>query len=187
MPSIAYYISDHDYGHAARSIAAIRSILDNTDSVKIMVKTARPLGFVQRSLCDSRVQFDAHQNDVGFQVRPASFRVDTETTTHAIRHWVAGWTCWFEEELAYWQGQKPALIISDIAPQPFQLARRLGVQSIAISNFTWHEMYAGILDPLPELEQIRATYGLADSALVPQIGGLLPFRRCREIGWLVLR
>ena len=38
MIRIAYYISDHGFGHATRSIAIIRYLIDNLPEIKVFIK-----------------------------------------------------------------------------------------------------------------------------------------------------
>lgn len=59
------------------------------------------------------------------------------------------------------------LIISDIVPFAFQIANTAGIQSLAIANFTWRDIYRPHLSPifLPYFEELTAQYHLATKAL----------------------
>lgn len=43
MPTIAYFISDHGLGHAARSVAIIPSLLDCDLEISVNIHTSKPL------------------------------------------------------------------------------------------------------------------------------------------------
>ena len=49
MNNIAFYISDHGFGHASRSIAIIRELIKK-DNLKIYIKTSSPLELIKNSL-----------------------------------------------------------------------------------------------------------------------------------------
>ncbi len=91
MTLVAYYVSDHGYGHASRSIAVIRALVAEDPEVEVVVKSARPLSFLESSLGNPRVSFSRLTNDVGLILKPASFHVDTEATRHAANRWVESW------------------------------------------------------------------------------------------------
>lgn len=49
MKTIAYYISDYGFGHASRSIAVIRKLLNHPE-VEIMICHSFALSFIKESL-----------------------------------------------------------------------------------------------------------------------------------------
>jgi len=186
MTLVAYYVSDHGYGHASRSIAVIRALLAEDPGVEVVVKSARPLSFLENSLADPQVTFSRRTNDVGLILKPGSFLVDTEATRHAATRWVESWPQWLEEEKRFWEGhRRPSVVVSDIAPQPFLLATAQGVPAMAVSNFTWREIYQELLGETLLRAKLDAAYQEATSALVPQMGGPLPFSATKEVGWVV--
>jgi len=60
-------------------------------------------------------------------------------------------------------------IVSDIAPFAFEVARYADIPSIAVTNFTWFDIYseycAAFPDFKPYIENIKRQYGLADLLL----------------------
>ncbi|WP_335699289.1 hypothetical protein [Neobacillus drentensis] len=56
MTTIAYYISDYGYGHASRSIAIIRKLLEESE-VKIIVCHSFALSFIKASLNSDSVSY----------------------------------------------------------------------------------------------------------------------------------
>ena len=92
MTTIAYFISDHGFGHASRSVAIIRSLLNCDLDISINLHTSKPLSFVRNSLFSSeyRDRFDFHEmvNDFGFIKEQQSFMIDHEETAHEVHKWV---------------------------------------------------------------------------------------------------
>ena len=66
MPTIAYFIDDHGYGHASRNIAIIRSLLECNLEISIIILTSKPLPFIKQSLHSSdnedRIKFHEFYN-----------------------------------------------------------------------------------------------------------------------------
>lgn len=180
MTSIAYFISDHGFGHASRSIAIIRSLLDCDLDISINLHTSKPLSFVRNSLSSSeyrdRFDFDDMINDFGFINEQQSYMIDHEETAHEVHKWVQSWQkSYLFNKFAYLKTKNIDLVISDISPQPFVLAKKLDIPSIAISNFTWFDIYQNSSYQQDDLDKILLAY--RDASL----GLLLPFNFKNEV------
>ena len=174
MSNIAYFISDHGLGHASRSIAIIRSLLECDLEISIEVHTSRPLSFVRRSFSHHdtihRVTFHEQVNDIGFIGDTSTGKIDFQSTATEVTSWVKDWhSSYIFEEYRYLKSKNIDLIISDIAPQPFLLAKKLDLPSIAISNFTWLDIYQNPAFQLGDLDSIWKAYREAS------LGLMLPF------------
>ena len=55
-----------------------------------------------------------------------------------------------EEEIAFIRQHDINLIVGDVPPLCFEIAARVGVPSVAITNFSWSGIYRGFLHALPE-------------------------------------
>ena len=175
---ICYYVSDHGWGHAARSVAIIRKLLATRDGVEVIVKADYALGFMQSSLKSERVKFDRCNNDFGFVLAEGSLKVDAEKTEELLVEWLSGWDAFIEKEKRFCREHDVALIISDIAPQPFLVANSLEIPGLAISNFTWYGVYRRLFGDTREVAAIREAYEHADLALIlPLAEKNLPFKR----------
>ena len=69
MTAISYFISDFGFGHASRSIAIMRSLLECDLDVTIDIYTSNPLDYVTKAFSSSlfidRLKFNRVQNDGG--------------------------------------------------------------------------------------------------------------------------
>jgi len=175
MVNICFYISDHGYGHASRSIAVIRKILSKLNDVNIFVKTFWPFDFVKESLPQKNVEVLRNKNDIGVALKKNSINIDKEKTKKILNKWVDSWDNYIQKEDKFCKTNNINLILSDIAPQPFIVADKLNIPSIAISNFTWHYIYYNIFGEIPTTEKIKEAYKLANRALV------LPFNEKMDI------
>lgn len=174
MPTIAYFISDHGFGHASRSVAIIRSLLECDPEISVNIHTSRPLAFVQKSFPKTeephQVDFHEQLNDVGFIGDKTTGKIDYQSTAIEVNSWIKHWhSSYLFEEYRCLKSKNFDLIISDIAPQPFLLAKKLDLPSIAISNFTWLDIYQNPVFKLGDLESIWKAYREAS------LGLMLPF------------
>jgi hypothetical protein len=81
---------------------------------------------------------------------------------------------------------RPALLLADIPALAFDIAERLGVPGIAMTNFSWDWIYADYVRDwpayLPVVDDLRQSYGLATLLLrLPMHGDLGAFPRRRDI------
>lgn len=170
---ICYYISDHGYGHAARSIAVIRALLNTFKDIHIFVKAFTAYDFLANSLNDNRVTIIKQRNDVGVINCKFPFDVLFDESLQLIKAWFKSWSEYIKSEVNFCKKIGVSLIITDVAPQPLEVARQLGITSIIISNFTWQNIYGPFFGEQlkNELALMKKTYALADIAFV------LPFEQ----------
>lgn len=179
-PTICVYTSDYGYGHASRDIALIRRVLQDTDA-RICVRAGEAAAFMEQSLPD--VPVFKGENDIGVVMQAAS--VDPGATEERLMAWTRSWDTYIRAEAEFCREQQVDMIISDIAPQPFLVAERLGIPGIALSNFSWHLIYTHLFGKTEATEEIREAYGCAEGALVlPLHEPMEVFRERWETGLL---
>lgn len=163
MVRIAYYVSDHGYGHATRSIALVRALIaEGRGAVVVEVMNHHAHGLLTRALGSERgVKVIDRTTDVGFVCQESRLAFDPGATAIAVNGWISGWKRFVAEEVARLRARPPDLVLSDVAPEPLLVAERLGVPSRVASNFTWVDQYephlrADLIAPL------RGSYALAE-------------------------
>jgi hypothetical protein len=184
MHNICFYVSDHGWGHAARATAIVRHLTRSASNVKVHVRTDAGFELINQCLRSDRVQVTRRRNDFGVRYHPQrQLDVDQQGTHSELKRWVDSWDTYIQEEKRFCRSQEIDLIISDIPPQPFVVARELGIPSVGISSFEWHWVYESMFGPTPEVASIREAYSLADLALLaaPNVPTDV-FNRTREIG-----
>lgn len=129
MSTIAYFISDHGFGHATRSVAIIRSLLECDLVISINFNTSKPpLSSVKKSLITTedsqRVDSHKQSNDLGFISDKDTGKIDYHSTAKEVNSWIPDWySSYLFDEYRYLKTKGVDLIVSDIAPQPFLLAK----------------------------------------------------------------
>lgn len=166
MTNICFYISDYGYGHASRDIAIVRGLVAKLRNIKIYVKTGKPYNFVKQSLKQVNVKVISQENDIGIILKKNSVVVDKKETKKLLKRWSESWDIYIQKEKRFCEKNKIDVIISDISPQPFAVGNELGIPTIAISNFTWYDIYYDMFGKIEEVERIREFYQLATIALI---------------------
>jgi hypothetical protein len=140
---IVYYVSDHGYGHATRSIGLIRALAaESGGAAAIEVVNHHAHALLRRALAPLRgVTVVDRATDVGFVCFEDRLAYDVGRTALAVNGWIAGWKRFVAEEVARLRAHPPQLVLSDVAPEPLLVAEKLGAPSAVASNFTWVDQY----------------------------------------------
>ncbi len=134
---IAYYISSHGYGHAARSLAVLEAL---ANKATLFVKTEIPPSFFQDYLGDC-LQIISQQTDSGCAQKNFS-DIDEETTFQNFQKFMQGHDQTIESEVNWLKQESIDLIISDASSMPIEAAHRANIPSLLITNFTWYDIYS---------------------------------------------
>jgi len=144
MRTIAFYISNHGFGHAARNIQIIRNLLKLDKSLHIIIKTDKAqLDFMRESLNEYGLWITYYQDELelGLVIKGNSISVDKDELQVQLRRYLSTWDKRIEKEKVFLTDHKVDLVVSDIVPWVFGAAEQLSVKSVLISNFTWAEIY----------------------------------------------
>ncbi|MBM3130112.1 MAG: hypothetical protein FJ009_15995 [Chloroflexi bacterium] len=139
--SIAYFISPHGFGHAARAAATMNALAAQDPALHFEIFTRVPRWFFADSL---RAPFTYHSclTDVGLAQADA-LNENIPQTLKRLREFFP-----LDQSLISNLAQrvtrlKCRAVICDIAPLGIAVARAANVPSILIENFTWDWIYAG--------------------------------------------
>jgi uncharacterized protein (TIGR00661 family) len=182
LSSILYYISGHGYGHAVRSGLVIEALKQAAPKVDIHVKTTAPEWlFPPVTHSHGAVDIGVVQND--------SLSMDLAATLRACQRLRQRAPEIVAEELKYISRNKVELILGDIPPLCFVIAKRANIRSVAITNFTWDFIYRAYItqypDFLPLVADMEQSYSQATLALtLPFSSALDVFPRREKIPWI---
>lgn len=162
--SIAYFISPHGFGHAARASAVIEAVRATRPETYFHLFTSVPEWFFRKSL-GAHWRYHPVRCDIGL-VQKTALQEDVEATLDQLR----GFIPFDEAVIDRLAGEVLALgcrmVICDIAPLGLAVASRAGLPSVLIENFTWDWIYAGypsrkdeFLPFIDELERVFHTAG----------------------------
>jgi hypothetical protein len=163
---IAYFVSSHGFGHAARASAVMAAIGQRYPDVTFNIYTQAPAWFFHSSL----TQPFTHNlcfTDVGLVQENSLHENEDATLTELSRFlpFSKDKTNNLVEQLN--SGNSPVqLVLCDISPLGIAVARAAEVPSVLIENFTWDWIYEGYRDQTPGfepyIEQLADIFGKAD-------------------------
>lgn len=140
MPvTIAYFISSHGFGHAARAAAVMQATAAYHPEVQFEVFTTVPSWFFQDSLS---IPFKHHHllTDFGL-AQEAPFQADLGDTLDRLEEFYPISPGRLDEISETIQQLECRLIICDIAPIGLLIAKHIGIPSMLVENFTWDWIY----------------------------------------------
>jgi hypothetical protein len=141
---IAYFVTPHGYGHAARAVAVMEALLRRKPDLHFEVFTRVPVWFFRSGLGGS-FTYHAVTTDVGLAQRTAL----SEDMPETIRR--LGQLMPFDPTLVTTLAEALRrsgcrIVMCDIAPLGIAAARAAGSPCVLVENFTWDWIYAGYLD-----------------------------------------
>ena len=150
MKNIAYFITSHGYGHAARACAVMNE-LSRSGKFSFVIFSKIPLWFFSESLLVSFTYQD-YDTDIGL-VQKDPFNEDLPATLKALRNRFPV----SKEEIIYlsnlFSQLKIDLVICDISPVGLIASKQSSIPSILIENFTWDWIYEPYQESYPEIKK----------------------------------
>lgn len=175
---VLYYLTAHGYGHAVRSCAVCERF---SGDVQLIFRTLISPKFFEEEVKRPFSYFPG-QFDCGCFQRD-SVTVDKKETLKKYMTLAQSNAARLEGEIRWVLQEGIDGIVSDIPPFAFEVARGAGIPSVAVTNFTWYDIYEPYVrdDPVfsPYLQKIREQYEMADFFLdlAPSTG--MPYFRNR--------
>ncbi|WP_299024723.1 hypothetical protein [uncultured Thermanaerothrix sp.] len=153
---LAYFISSHGFGHAARAAAVMENLKQKCPGVEFEIFTQVPTWFFEDTLGDGFV-YHEYPADVGI-VQRTPWDEDLHATfmAHAQR------LPFPDEETSALSDQIRRAgcraVLCDIAPLGIAVAEQAGLPSFLIENFTWDWIFEGYLTEEPRLASLISYY-----------------------------
>jgi hypothetical protein len=149
MRTIAYFISPHGFGHAARACAVMTALQEIHPPIQFEIYTQVPLWFFQDSLPGA---FNYHPllTDIGL-VQTSPFHEDLEQTQEALDNFLPFDPALINRLAEEIKQKHCAQILCDIAPLGIAVAKEAGIPSVLIENFTWDWIYESYLGQAKQL------------------------------------
>jgi hypothetical protein len=164
MNHIAAYITGHGFGHATRMAAVIGALVEHVPDLRVSIVSTAPEWLFRLNL-SAPFRLRPRALDVGV-VQRDSIRLDAPGTLAAYAQALEHQDAAITEEVASLRRESVDLVIADIPPAAFPIARRAGIPGVGIGNFSWDWIYADYVRDRPAydylLAAIREAYGQAD-------------------------
>lgn len=150
MKNILFYISGHGYGHAVRTKEVIRALLKIRNDIQIIIRTSAPAWIFGDLSNNPNVQILEAVLDPGV-CEDDPLHINYEKTVQKLGDFLKTSLGIVYHETAYCMQNDINLIISDIPSIAGEIAARLDIPCIAMSNFLWDWIY----EPMIIDEEIR--------------------------------
>ncbi len=136
---IAYFVTPHGFGHAARAAAVMKALADIDAAVQFEIFTTVPSWFFQDSMATG---FNYHHlvTDIGL-VQKSAFQADLDDTLRRLNGFFPLATSLIAQTAETIKSLNCVLIICEIAPMGILVAKEAGIPSILVENFTWDWLY----------------------------------------------
>jgi len=164
MPTLAYFITPHGFGHAARACAVMAAAQRHIPDLHWEIFTRTPDWFFAESLAGP---YTLHPTDTDVGLAQVdALRADLPATVERL----AGLLPFAPEKVEALAAQVNSLgcraVLCDIAPLGIAVAQAANVPSVLVENFTWVDIYAEYLAECPALlpfsEQMAHWFAAAD-------------------------
>lgn len=160
MERICFYLSDHGFGHIARNIPIIVSVVRNYDTFVYVVCGERHIEFAKQNLETmltaeqyKRVAFRGDHTDVGLICKDGTLDVDTVKLTQATTEFLSALPEKAEQEAKWLKENKIDSVLCDMPIWSIKACELANVSLLYVGNFTWTELYREFLP-----ENIWQTY-----------------------------
>lgn len=169
-PSIAFFISAHGFGHAARAAGIMQALFELRPDLSFEIFSAVPSWFFEESL---ECKFRQHylECDVGL-VQRSALQEDLPATLSRLEGFYPPEQRRLDSVASTLQRLGCALAISDISPFGILAARGAGVRSVLVENFTWDWIYEGYLDLEPgfarHIDYLEEIFASADQHVLTE-------------------
>ncbi len=136
---IAFFISPHGFGHAARAAGVMEALAEIESSLQFDIFTTVPDWFFASSNSFG-YQYHRLETDIGL-IQKTPFQEDLPATVQKLKDFLPfnqSRIAAVAEKIRHLECQ---LVVCDIAPMGIRVARKAGVPSVLIENFTWDWIY----------------------------------------------
>lgn len=139
--SIAFFITPHGFGHAARAASVMEAMHALNPDVRFEIFTAVPPWFFEDSIT---APFQVHGvvTDVGL-VQTSALEEDVSATVDRLDRFLPFDPTLVDELCGKVSRLKCRCVVCDIAPLGIAVASKAGIPSVLIENFTWDWIYQG--------------------------------------------
>jgi len=151
LNSIAYFVSSHGFGHAARSAAVMQAVAEHDPSIRFEIFTAVPAWFFKESL-SARFNYHYVLTDFGL-AQKTPFYSDLKDTLGRLDAFYPISRTLLDDISAKVRRLNCRLIICDIAPLGLLVAANLAIASVLVENFTWDWIYRQYADIEPGINR----------------------------------
>jgi len=161
---MAYFISSHGLGHAARAAAVMEAVYERNPSIRFDIFTSAPMWFFTETL-SGVFTYHAIRTDVGL-VQRSPFHEDLSETVTDLDTFFPFTPEVIQPVCRRLTENGCRLILCDISPMGICAGAEARIPSVLVENFTWDWIYQAYSDAeprfLPHIHYLKAMFAKAD-------------------------
>lgn len=155
---VAFFISDHGYGHIMRNLPVAEELIARGHEVTVV--TGKNQAMIADPYLHGREKSVVLPTDAGLVVYPGTLTIDIENTIEAVKDNIARWPDMMKQAAELCAD----VFVVDIVPWALPAAKKKGIPSYFMANFTWIDQYETFL-PADLLRYYEEAYSLRDRVL----------------------
>ena len=176
--TLCYYVTGHGFGHAIRTTQILKAL---PPDLPLILKTTAPERIFREELPGRAFEHVRAEYDCGCLQSDSVTTLPRETLTRYAEIARQN-TARLPEEIAFLKRNGVRCVVSDVPPFPLHAARMAGVPSVAVANFTWHDIYSEYVETPADaalVSEMASQYSEAAVACltpldVPTVGDVFP-------------
>ena len=173
----AFFVTPHGFGHAARTAAVIEALHARLPLAEFALFTSIPQWFFDKSLTAPFVHYNIRV-DIGL-VQKTPLVTDHARTRDELERFMPFDSVLMDRLAKQLAGMNCTMVVCDIAPLGIVAAKKAGIPSVLMENFTWDWVYAGLAELAKGaghiIDYLEHVYAQADYRIQTE-----PF--CKKVG-----
>lgn len=180
--TLAVYISGHGYGHLAQIAPVLEALHETRPDIQLLIRTELDDAVIHSFLA-APFEILSGPVDAGVIQKHAA-EEDIPATLQIARNFFSNWEEHIAGEADRLGKYGPSLVLSDISPLAFPVAKKLGIPAMGLGSLDWHAVYSGYLPASDDLlGTLAEAHDQADMLLQPPLSMSMPsFPNITHIG-----
>ncbi|MHB2155784.1 glycosyltransferase family protein [Calditrichota bacterium GD2] len=150
MINLAFFVTSHGYGHAARACAIMQTFLQKFADIHFLIFSETPEWFFEDSLSRGSFTYFNFFTDVGLAQR-SPFEEDIPQTLELLKKHFPFKPQKINDLARLLKRFQVKLILNDIPALGILAGKEAGIPTVLIENFTWDWIYGHYRGQFPEL------------------------------------
>ena len=155
---VAFFVSDHGNGHIMRNLPVAEELI--TMGHEVTIVTGKNQAMIADQYLQGRAISVVLPTDAGLVVYPGTLMIDIENTIEAVKENTTRWPDMMEQAAEL----RAEVFVVDIVPWALPAAKKMGIPSYIMANFTWIDQYETFL-PAGLLRYYEDAYSMRDRVL----------------------
>lgn len=165
MSTIAYYVTDSGFGHLTRSLAIIKEILETTDHSIYLGCGKNHMEYASVYLIQykDRLHMEEVKTEPGMTLFEDTFAIDETKTFESIVAFKKKYPSIVKAEVKKLKEIDVALVLTDFTIIGIEVAKKLGVKVVGLSNYTLYHRYQKMKFDIESITFLKDAYDKLDS------------------------